>query len=79
LQKADADKQLLGAQSMNEAAIRSKAQAESRIQELMLEKSQTEETLQKSSSEAQAEVLRLKQSQEAAKSENEVWLRAKTL
>jgi hypothetical protein len=39
----------------------------------MLEKSQTEESLQKSSSEAQAEVIRLKQSQEAAKSENEVW------
>lgn len=58
---------------MNEAAVRSKAQAESRIQELMLEKSQTEESLQKSSNEAQAEVIRLKQSQEAAKSENEVW------
>jgi hypothetical protein len=57
---------------MSEAAVRSKAQAESRIQELMLEKSQTEESMQKSSSEAQAELIRLKQSQEAAKSENQV-------
>lgn len=57
---------------MSEAAVRSKAQAESRTQELMLEKSQTEESLQKSSSEARAELVRLKQSQEAAKSENQV-------
>ncbi|PNF18448.1 hypothetical protein B7P43_G09027, partial [Cryptotermes secundus] len=70
-QKADVDKQLLSAQSMSDAAVRSKAQAESRIQELMLEKSQTEESLQKSSNEAQAELVHLKQSQEAAKSENQ--------
>jgi hypothetical protein len=57
---------------MGEAAVRTKAQAECRIQELMLEKSQAEESLQKSSSEAQAELVRLRQNQEAAKSENQV-------
>jgi hypothetical protein len=57
---------------MSEAAARSKAQAESRVQELMLEKSQAEESLQRCSSEAQGELMALRQSQEAAKSENQV-------
>lgn len=57
---------------MSEAAVRSKVQAESRVQELMLEKSQAEESLQRSSSEAQVELVTLRQSQEAAKSENQV-------
>jgi hypothetical protein len=57
---------------MSEAAVRSKAQAESRLQELMLEKSRAKESLQRSSNEAQAELLILRQSQEAARAENEV-------
>ena len=57
---------------MSEAAVRSKAQAECRLQELVLEKSRTEELLQKSSNEAEAELLFLRQSQEAARAENQV-------
>jgi hypothetical protein len=57
---------------MGEAAERSKAQAECRLQELTLEKSRVEESSQKSSNEAQAELLFLKQSQEAARAENQV-------
>jgi hypothetical protein len=57
---------------MSEAAVRSKAQAESRLQELMLEKSRTEESLQRASNETQAELLILRQSQEAARAENQV-------
>jgi len=72
LQKADTDKQLLSARTMGEAAERSKAQAECRLQELMLENSRAEESLQKSSSEAQAELRILRQSQETARSENQV-------
>jgi hypothetical protein len=72
LQKADVDKQLLSAKSLSEAAVRSKTQAESRVQELMLEKSQAEESLQRCSGEAQAELVALRQTQEAAKTENQV-------
>lgn len=72
MQKADVDKHLLSAHSLNEAAVRSRAEAESRVQELMLEKSQAEESLKMSSSKAQAELVILRQSQEAAKSENQV-------
>lgn len=57
---------------MSEAAVRSKAQTECRLQELMLEKSQAEESLQRSSKEAQAEFIILRQSQEVARSENQV-------
>jgi hypothetical protein len=57
---------------MSEAAVRSKVQAESRLHELMIEKCRAEEVLQRSSSEAQAELLILRQSQEAARSENQV-------
>lgn len=69
--KADTDKQLLSARTMGEAAERSKAQAECRLQELMLENSRAEESLQRSSSEAQAELLILRQSQEVARAENQ--------
>jgi uncharacterized protein YeaC (DUF1315 family) len=57
---------------MGEAAVRSKAQTECRLQELMLEKSQAEESLQRSSIETQGELIILRQSQEAAKAENQV-------
>jgi hypothetical protein len=57
---------------MSEAAVRSKVQAESRVQELMLEKSQVEESLQRSSNETQTELIILRQSQEAARAENQV-------
>ena len=57
---------------MTEAAVRSKAQAECRLQELMFEKSQAEESLQRSSIEAQAEFLILRQSQEVARAEKQV-------
>jgi hypothetical protein len=72
LQKADTDKQLLSAQAMSEVAVRSKAQAECRLQELMFEKSRAEESLQRSSNEAQAEFLILRQNQEVARAENQV-------
>ena len=72
LQKADTDKQLRSARAMSEAAIRSKAEAECRVQELMLEKSRAEESMQRSSNEAQAELIFLRQSQETARSENQV-------
>jgi len=70
-QKADTDKQLLSARTMSEAAVRSKAQAECRLQELMLEKSRAEESLQRSSHEAHAELQILRQSQEVARAENQ--------
>jgi hypothetical protein len=57
---------------MSEDAIRSKAQAECRVQELMLEKSRTEESMQRSSNEAQVELIFLRQSQETARAENQV-------
>jgi len=72
LQKADTDKQLLSARTMSEAAERSKVQAECRLQELMLEKSRAEESLQRSANEAQAEFQILRQSQEVARAENQV-------
>jgi hypothetical protein len=72
LQKADTDKQLLSARTTSEAAVRSKDQAECRLQELMFEKSRTEESLQRSSGEAQVELRILRQNQEIARSENQV-------
>ena len=72
LQKADTDKQLLSARTTSEAAVRSKAQAECRLQELMLENSRAEESLQRSSHEAHAELQILRQSQEVARAENQV-------
>ena len=57
---------------MSEAVERSKVQAECRLQELMLEKSRAEESLQRSANEAQAEFLILRQSQEVARAENQV-------
>lgn len=57
---------------MSETAERSKAQAECRLQELTLEKSRTEESMQRSSNEAQAELLIMRQSQETARAENQV-------
>ena len=72
LQKADIDKQLINAKSLNETAVRQKTQVEARLEELNTEKFKAEETLQKSANEAQAEIMSLRASQEAAKTENQV-------
>ena len=72
IQKADVDKQLINSKSMAEAAARQNAQVESRLQELTVEKSRAEETLQKSANEAQSEIISLRASQDAAKTENQV-------